>query len=139
MKNESTMLKVSSIILLVFGTITAVMLVLAIGGISMIGALGGTTGVLIVGSLMFLLSIFSIIMVVIEITAAIFGIKASGGNGNPSLCKTLGTILLVIEIINTVVQIFTGQLDGSTLASVAINLALIICYLKGASDMCQYT
>lgn len=136
MKNESTMLKISSIILLVFGTITAVMLVLAIGGISMIGALGGTTGALIAGSIAFLLSIFSVIMVVLEISAAVFGIKTAGGNGNPALCKTLGTILLVIEIAGAAIELFTGQLDGSTLLSTAVNLALIICYLKGASDMC---
>lgn len=137
MKENSTMLKVSSIIFLIFGIMTAAFTLLKIAGASFFGALGGRGLALFAGSLVAFLSIASIALALFRIVIGAMGLSAVSGNVHPSACRVLGFILLAIHILGSFFTFFTHQLDGSALVSALINLALIGCYIKGANDMLQ--
>lgn len=120
MSNQSTLLKVVSILYLVFAGITAIFLVIGLTAALALTALG--LDFLYVISL-----IISVALIVVGIIASINGIKQTDAN----LCKKLGIIFLAMAVINLIVGFIAAGFNFMSL----ISLILPVLYLIGANQL----
>ncbi len=128
MKQGSTLLKVVSIIMIVYGIILAVFgLLSTVGGGAMIGA-DVETDVTAAGAGLAIIGIAFIFSGVLEAVIGFIGLKASKEQGEHKAAFAIGVIGVVFSAI-TLIQSFGG--DGASIGSSLVGLILPVLYLVG--------
>jgi len=134
MKQGSTLLKVVSIIMIVYGIILAVLgLVSTVGGGAMIGA-DAETDITAAGAGLAIIGIAFIISGVLEAVIGFVGLRASKEQGEHKAAFVIGIIGVVSGAI-TLVQSFGG--DGGSVFSSLLGLILPVLYLVGVNQTRQ--
>ena len=120
----NTMLKVTSILYIIFAAIEAVVIILAVAGGALLGSIVGhaATGTIVLGIMM----IPSAISVVLEMMAGINGVRGE----HLFSCIGLGGTILALGIISLILS----MINGSSVIGALLNIALSILYLIGASN-----
>lgn len=122
MKKPNTLLKVVSILYIVFCSISGLLSLVSYLGIgALLGAVGGSVSAG-VGIALFI-AVFSLIRVILGIVAGIAGVKAQ----DLSLCKVLAIILVVLAAIS----FFSALSQGENIFSSLVGLALPVLYTVG--------
>ena len=114
MNKPNTLLKVTSILYIIFSIISGIVVIVGSLGI---GALLG--GIAMASFFM----VLSLISVVLGLIAGFAGLKAE----NLKLCKTLGIVLIVLAAIGVV----SNLSDGEDIVSALVGLILPILYTVG--------
>lgn len=122
MKKPNTLLKVVSILYIVFNIIGGILVIAGSLGLgALIGGAAGNVGAGVALASFFM--IFSLISVILGLVAGFAGLKAE----NLGLCKILGIILIVLAAISTI----SNLADGEGIISSLIGLILPILYTVG--------
>lgn len=122
MKKPNTLLKVVSILYIVFNIIGGILIIAGSLGLgALIGGAAGSVGAGVALASFFM--IFSLISVILGLVAGFAGLKAE----NLGLCKILGIILIVLAAISTI----SNLADGEGIISSLISLILPVLYTVG--------
>lgn len=124
MKKPNTLLKVVSILYIIFSILSGIIVILGSLGIgSLLGSAAGDVAAGLAMTMFF--AAISLVGVVLGLMAGINGIKAQ----NLKLCKTLGIILIVFAVLSAIGSI----LNKGGIVSALIGLVLPILYTIGVS------
>lgn len=123
-----TLLKVVSILFIIFGAILTVISLLAVIGSAALSSMGDELGTAFGGILM-MMSIILLIDGVLELVLGIVGIKNVGDPAKASYFVAVGIILCVLSLIPLVISIINGGFDFTSL----IGFVLPILYIVGGS------
>ena len=122
MNKPNTLLKVVSILYIVFSIISALVIVVGTLGIgALLGSAAGDIGAGIAMASFFM--VLSLVSVILGVIAGIAGLKAE----NLKLCKTLAIILLVLAALSAI----SNLADGESIVSSLVGLILPILYTDG--------
>ena len=116
----SKFLKVTGILMIIFGALALVLAIIAIAGISLLAAMGASSGLLTVSCILMLVG------AVAELVAGIIGVKNWNKLEKAGTCITWGIIVIVLCVILTVV----GGGDFSVL-NLVTGLVIPVLYLIG--------
>ena len=123
------MLKVVSIIMVIFGGIGIITSLLAIVGASAAAALLGIGA----GGMMVSI-IISLIASAFLLFAGVMGIKGSGDSSKVQTLKLYGIILIALAVISTVVEIIIMPVfGGMAIVGLLLSLVLPVLYILGAT------
>ena len=131
MQTGSKMLKVVSIIMLVFCGLSVLGGLLLMGGMSLLGAAGGSAGVgAAVGAIFFIVMLLS---VGLQLAAGILGVKNWNRPDKAQPSIVLGIIILVFAAIS-LFSSFSGG-DASNIMSSIVGLVLPVLYVVAAFQL----
>ena len=117
MNKPNTLLKVTSILYIIFSIISGIVVIVGSLGIgALLGGVAGNIGAGIAMASFFM--VLSLISVVLGLIAGFAGLKAE----NLKLCKTLGIVLIVLAAIGVV----SNLSDGEDIVSALVGLILPI-------------
>ncbi len=127
MTKRSTLLKVVSIIMIIFSAIALIIGIVGALGASMLGAalseVGGETAAAVSGALTGIV-VFGIVLAVIELVCGILGVASK----NKKLLTILGCVLIILAVVSLIMNIVAGSFSAMSLVS----LILPILYFLGA-------
>lgn len=118
----STLLKVVSIIMIVFGAIALIVALLSIAGIAVLIASGIGTA-LLYGAL-----VVSIIQCIIFFVAGILGVVYAKKKEKAGTVIVFGIVLIILNVLSIILSVVSG---GQVNASVIISFILPVLYLVG--------
>lgn len=129
-------LKITSILLLVLGILSAISLISSFMTILVImenltasrESMEFTLYVLILG-------LVGIVSLVLQLVAAFKGLKVAKGKDFPDNCKTYGILLLILQIITIIINMFLADLSLAQMVSSALGIIILLLYTKSASDL----
>ena len=122
MNKPNTLLKVTSILYIIFSIISGIVVIVGSLGIgALLGGVAGNIGAGIAMASFFM--VLSLISGVLGLIAGFAGLKAE----NLKLCKTLGIVLIVLAAIGVV----SNLSDGEDIVSALVGLILPILYTVG--------
>jgi len=129
-------LKVTGILLIIFGALTVIIGLLAIAGSAMIGsgtvdmsAAGVDAGAYDAGTIM-LMSVFTVVMGIINLVAGIIGVANANKLEKAQLCFIIGIVLIVLQLIDAVYSTIVGELS---IFGIVVGLILPILFVIGAN------
>lgn len=125
----STLLKVISILLIIFSIISLLFLLFS-GVIASFGVLLGSAGSWALLGLL----VFPSLSVVLELVTGIVGVMNSNKPQKAQSCIMLGIVLLVIVALGSI-STFTRAFDFSDVISVVVGFLLPVLYLVGAVQL----
>ncbi len=129
MKNTG-LLKVISIIFMVFGIISIIFSVIALIGSGAVAALLGGLGAMLLGA-----SILSMVLSIVEVLAGKEGLAICKGAGNPAKAKLFAMIILVFAAVSALLNIIpivaTGTPAGMSIVTCIVSVILPLLYLMG--------
>lgn len=123
---KTTILKVTSILMIVFGILAALIGILAIVGLSALAAYGGG---LIMGML-YLSSILVIVSAIIQIIAGVRGLSTSKTLNGAEKCVFWGIVIIVITVISTILSLIGG--GEFSFINIITSFAIPVLYTYGA-------
>jgi len=127
MTKRSTLLKVVSIIMIIFSAIALIIGIVGALGASMLGTalseVGGETAAAVSGALTGIV-VFGIVLAVIELVCGILGVASK----NKKLLTILGCVLIILAVVSLIMNIVAGSFSAMSLVS----LILPILYFLGA-------
>lgn len=129
MENKNTLLKVLSILLVIFGIILIISSVVAIGGVALVAALvGASAGALV------LAAVLGLVGAIVELLAGIFGLKTVKAPTlkNVKMCTILGIIMIVLNLIGLIMNIASAGFSGSLVLSIILGIVFPIIYILAA-------
>ena len=124
------LLKVSGILLIIFGGITLLVGILALAGMMMpevVAIVAQQTGVS--ATTVVVSAIVVVVLAAVNIVAGILGVKNANKPEKAQVCFVMAVILLLIVIINAILSVVSGQFKIWT---IVIEFVLPILYLVGA-------
>lgn len=122
MNKPNTLLKVVSILYIIFSIISGIIIIVGSLGIgALLGGVAGDVGADMAMAALFM--VLSLVSVVLGLIAGFAGLKAE----NLKLCKTLAIVLLVLAALGVV----SNLADGENTVSTLISLVLPILYTVG--------
>lgn len=119
----SKFLKVTGILMIIFGALALVLAIIAIAGISLLAAMGASSGLLTVSCILMLVG------AVAELVAGIIGVKNWNKLEKAGTCITWGIIVIVLCVISNILTVVGGG-DFSVL-NLATGLVIPVLYLIG--------
>ena len=112
MNKPNTLLKVVSILYIIFSIISGIIIIVGSLGIgALLGGVAGNVGAGMAMAALFM--VLSLVSVVLGLIAGFAGLKAE----NLKLCKTLAIVLLVLAALGVVSNLADGENTVSTLIS----------------------
>ncbi len=127
MTKRSTLLKVVSIIMIIFSAIALIIGIVGALGASMLGTalseVGVETAAAVSGALTGIV-VFGIVLAVIELVCGILGVASK----NKKLLTILGCVLIILAVVSLIMNIVAGSFSAMSLVS----LILPILYFLGA-------
>lgn len=120
----SKFLKVTGILMIIFGALALVLAIIAIAGISLLAAMGASSGLLTVSC------ILALVGAVAELVADIIGVKNWNKLEKAGTCITWGIIVIMLCVISNILTVVGGG-DFSVL-NLATGLVIPVLYLIGA-------
>lgn len=130
-----TILKVSGILLIIFGAIGLIGTIISLIGASAIGAMASAMGV-DTGAYNVLITVSGIIAIAcgaVYLVAGILGVANAAKPEKAKICMTFGIILIILEIISTIFEGIVSGFGGMTIPSLIIGLVLPILMIVGAN------
>ena len=122
MNKPNTLLKVVSILYIIFSIISGIIIIVGSLGIgALLGGVAGNVGAGMAMAALFM--VLSLVSVVLGLIAGFAALKAE----NLKLCKTLAIVLLVLAALGVV----SNLADGENTVSTLISLVLPILYTVG--------
>lgn len=119
----SMFLKVTGILMIIFGALALVLAIIAIAGISLLAAMGASSGLLTVSCILMLVG------AVAELVAGIIGVKNWNKLEKAGTCITWGIIVIVLCVISNILTVVGGG-DFSVL-NLVTGLVIPVLYLIG--------
>ena len=119
----SKFLKVTGILMIIFGALALVLAIIAIAGISLLAAMGASSGLLTVSC------ILALVGAVAELVAGIIGVKNWTKLEKAGTCITWGIIVIVLCVISNILTVVGGG-DFSVL-NLVTGLVIPVLYLIG--------
>ena len=117
----SKFLKVTGILMIIFGALALVLAIIAIAGISLLAAMGASSGLLTVSCML--------VGAVAELVAGIIGVKNWNKLEKAGTCITWGIIVIVLCVISNILTVVGGG-DFSVL-NLVTGLVIPVLYLIG--------
>lgn len=122
MKKPNALLKVVSILYIVFSIISAIVILVGSAGIgALLGGAAGDVGAGLTMAMFF--AAISLISVIIGLVAGISGLKAE----NLKRCNTMAIILVVLAVLSFI----SSLSNGDSLLTAVIGLILPVLYMVG--------
>ncbi len=119
----SKFLKVTGILMIIFGAIALVLAIIAIAGISVLAALGASSGLLTVSC------ILALVGAVAEFVAGIIGVKNWNKLEKAGTCITWGIIVIVLCVISNILSVVGG--GEFNILNLLTGLVIPVLYLIG--------
>ena len=119
----SKFLKVTGILMIIIGALALVLAIIAIAGISLLAAMGASSGLLTVSC------ILALVGAVAELVAGIIGVKNWNKLEKAGTCITWGIIVIVLCVISNILTVVGGG-DFSVL-NLVTGLVIPVLYLIG--------
>ena len=119
----SKFLKVTGILMIIFGALALVLAIIVIAGISLLAAMGASSGLLTVSCILMLVG------AVAELVAGIIGVKNWNKLEKAGTCITWGIIVIVLCVISNILTVVGGG-DFSVL-NLVTGLVIPVLYLIG--------
>ena len=119
MQNKSTLLKVVSILMIIFGALAGIIALIALFGSFATMAIG-------VGFLTIFPSLLLVASAALELVTGIVGLQAANGNGNLKTAKTFAIITLVLAAISLLSSLFGGTFGWSTLTGAVLPILYFV-------------
>ena len=136
MEKSCKLLKVVSILMIIFGGIALLVALLAVLGAGVIAAGAAGIGTDAAGAAAGLIMVASIIMLigaVIQFVAGIVGVKNHKKPEKATICIVFGVLVTLVYIVSIVIDIASGAGQPMTIAlSIVIGLVMPVLYLLGA-------
>lgn len=123
-------LKVTSILMIIGGAISAVMCVFAIIGVGALVAVGGESGF---AALLYLAVALAVASSVLELIAGIKGLGACKEPDKAAACVKWGVIIIVLSIVSIISDVVAGA--DFSITSLILNLLVPGLYIYGATQM----
>ena len=121
----STFLKVTGILMIVFGTLALVLAIIAIAAVSLAASLG-------IGSMMLTLSgILALVGAVAQMVAGILGAVNWARPEKAGVCIVWGVIVIVLCILSTILTLVSDA-DNFSIISLLTSFVIPVLYLIGA-------
>ncbi|MGN0477269.1 MAG: hypothetical protein ACI4HM_08040 [Ruminococcus sp.] len=124
----SKMLKVTGILMIIFGSLSLIISLVTMAGIGVLAAAGYSSG------LLWASGIFSLLSAIAEFVAGILGVANWSKPAKAMSCIVFGIIIILLSVLSTVVYLVAYP-DGfgfSTIISMFAGLVLPVLYLIGA-------
>ena len=124
-----SMIKVSGVILTIFGALGLILGFIALAGLSLLGSLGEA---------LMLLTIYELVMAALTLTFGICGISFAPRKEKASAVIALGVTLIALRVIDliwgiVVVSQFSGTLGANTIVGVLLGCVLPLLYIVGGN------
>ena len=116
----SSILKITSILFIIFGAVSTLFSLLAVFGSSIVTAVGGVVGVM--GGVLLIGSIILIIVSVVELIVGLMGYKKSDDPSQANFFIVIGIVLCILALVS---MILSFQVTG------LISFALPVLYVVG--------
>lgn len=129
----SKLLKVVSIIWVIFAGIGVVLSVIAISALGAASSLGAAMGATVDVGMLTVATIISIAGSAIALIAAILGIMNSSKPEKAQICIIFGCLVIALSIISTVISLVSG--GTFDIFSFIIGLIIPVLYLIGAFQL----
>jgi len=132
MRRSSTLLKVVSILMIIFGGIG-----LLLGLLGLVGA-GMLTQLDIDADLAQLAMVASVVLLIgsaIQLVAGIVGVKNHNKPENSKVCMIFACIVILLQLFGNIFDIATGGFTGTTIFNVLIGLVIPVLYLIGTLQL----
>ena len=126
----SKMLKVVGILMIVFGSIALIVSLVTMAGISVLGALGASTG------LLWISAILSLVGTVAEFVAGILGVVNWNKPDKAGVCIAFGVIIAALTVVSFIFSMiaYSESFGFMTIISLFSGLVLPVLYLIGANN-----
>ena len=119
----SKFLKVTGILMIIFGAIALILAIIAIAGISMLAALGASSGLLTVSC------ILALVGAVAQLVAGIIGVKNWNNLEKSGTCITWGIIVIALCVISNILTVVGG--GEFSIVNLLTGLVIPVLYLVG--------
>ena len=131
-----SILKVSGILLIIFGAIGLISTIISLVGASAIGAMAGAMGV-DTGAYNALITVSGIIAIAcgaVYLVAGILGVLNAAKPEKAKTCMILGVIMVALQVVSTIFSIIVSGFSGTAVISVIIGLVLPVLFIVGANQ-----
>lgn len=138
MEKSSKLLKVVSILMIIFGSIALLLGIFAlIGAMALMGgALGlGTEFAEAVAELILVAAVLTLVGAVIQFVAGIVGVKNHNKPDKAKVCIIFGILVALVQLISIVLDVAGGGFTATTGISIVIGLVIPVLYLLGAFQL----
>lgn len=126
----SKMLKVTGILMIIFGSIALIGSFITMGSISVLGALGASTG------LLWISAILSLVGTVAEFVAGILGVVNWNKPDKAGVCIAFGVVIAALTVVSFIFSMiaYSESFGFMTIISLFSGLVLPVLYLIGANN-----
>ena len=126
----SKMLKVTGILMIIFGSIALIGSFVTMASISVLGALGASTG------LLWISAILSLVGTVAEFVAGILGVVNWNKPEKAGVCMAFGVVIAVLTVASFIFSMiaYSESFGFMTIISLFSGLVLPVLYLIGANN-----
>ena len=131
-----SILKVSGILLIIFGAIGLISTIISLVGASAIGAMAGAMGV-DTGAYNALITVSGIIAIAcgaVYLVAGILGVLNAAKPEKAKTCMILGVIMVALQVVSTIFSIIVSGFSGTAVISLIIGLVLPVLFIVGANQ-----
>ena len=119
----SKFLKVTGILMIIFGAIALVFAIIGIASIGVLAALGASSGLLTISC------ILALVGAVVELVAGIIGVMNWNKTEKANVCITWGIIVIALCIISNILTVVAG--GTFNIVSLLTGLVIPVLYLIG--------
>lgn len=119
----SKFLKVTGILMIVFGAIALVLAIIAIAGVGLLAAMGASSTLLTISA------ILALVDAALQLVAGIVGVKNWNKLEKAGTCITWGIIVIVLCVISNIFTVVGG--GNFSVVSLLIGLVIPVLYLIG--------
>jgi len=109
----SSILKITSILFIIFGAVSTLFSLLAVFGSSIVTAVGGAVGVM--GGVLLIGSIILIIVSVVELIVGLMGYKKSDDPSQANFFIVIGIVLCILALVSMIMSFQVTGLIGFVL------------------------
>ena len=138
MEKSSKLLKVTSILMIIFGSLALLLGIFAlIGALAIMGgALGlGTDGAQLVGELILVAAVVALIGAIIQFVAGIVGVKNYNKPEKANVCVVFAVLVALVTVASTVFNAIGGDFGTTQIISLLIGLVIPVLYMVGALQL----
>jgi len=138
MGQGSKLLKVTSILMIVFGSIALLLGIFAtIGALAILGGAVaiGTDGAELVGELVMAAAVAALLGAVIQFVAGIIGVKNYNKPEKATICIVFGILVALIAVVSLAFDLAGGQFGLPQVFSILLSMAIPVLYLVGALQL----
>lgn len=130
-----TLLKVVSILFIVFGAIATIFSIIAIAGAAMLASVAEELGGAAVGGLLIVAAIYALVLSVLDIVIGILGVSRSGKVEKAKFFINMGVLLCALAAVSMVLGIVNGGFQVISLIGFVLPVLFIIGGLQNKKAM----